>query len=91
VVSHINGEKLNAERVTERIFRGYCHSPELIEWVRQEFLAKKVYLLATPDQLSSELSPKEIARIKDYLQEFFTILSNDRQFKINILDQCRPI
>ncbi len=91
VVSHINGEKLNAERVTERIFRGYCHSPELIEWVRQEFLAKKVRLLATPDQLSSELSPKEIARIKDYLQEFFTILSNDRQFKINILDQCRPI
>jgi hypothetical protein len=88
-VSHVNGEKLDAERVTDRVFRGYCHSAEVMQLVRQEFLGKKDKLLAVPDQMQGILSDREIKKMKNYLQEFFDIISNDRLFKIKILNKCR--
>ncbi len=88
-VSHINGQKLDAERVTDRVFRGYCHSPEVLQFVRQEFLGKKDKLLAVPDQLKGILSDREIKKMKNYLQEFFDVMSSDRLFKIDILNKCR--
>ena len=89
VVSQINGEQLNIRHVTERLYRGYCRSPQLTEFERQEFLAKKERLLALPDQLKGSLTDKEIKGIKNYLEKFFDILKDDRLFKRNILDQCR--
>ncbi|HET7002892.1 MAG TPA: hypothetical protein VFI33_16315 [Puia sp.] len=90
IVPEINGEKLNINHVTERYYRGYCHSPGVMEFVRREFISKEEKLMAVPDQLKGELSEKEIKGIKEYLKEFFIILKNDRYFKINILDRCRP-
>jgi hypothetical protein len=90
VVSEINGEKLDINHVTERYYRGYCHSPGVMEYVRREFISKEERLMAVPDQLKGELSDKEIKGIKGYLREFFIILKNDRYFKIDILDRCRP-
>jgi|SRR5579863_695580 len=89
VVSEINGEKLNINSVTERYYRGYCHSPDVMEFVRREFISKEEKLMAIPDQLKGELSDKEIKGIKEYLREFFIILKDDRYFKIDILDRCR--
>jgi hypothetical protein len=87
VVSEVNGEKL-AKDVTERIFRGYCHPPGIVQYVRQEFLRKKHQLLAVPDQLNGMLADKEIKRMKNYLNVFFDIINNDRLFKNYILDKC---
>lgn len=90
VVSEINGEKLDINNVTERYYRGYCHSPDVMEFVRREFISKEEKLMTIPDQLKGELSDKEIKGIKEYLKEFFVILRNDRFFKVDILDRCRP-
>jgi len=90
VVSEINGEKLDINSVTQRYYRGYCHSPEVMEFVRREFISKEEKLMTIPDQLKGELSDKEIKGVKEYLREFFIILKNDRYFKVDILERCRP-
>jgi len=89
VVSEINGEKMDINSVTQRYYRGYCHSPEVMEFVRREFISKEEKLMTIPDQLKGELSDKEIKGVKEYLREFFVILKNDRYFKVDILDHCR--
>ena len=89
VVSEINGEQLDINSVTQRYYRGYCHSPDVMEFVRKEFISKEEKLMSIPDQLKGELSDKEIKGIKEYLKEFFIILKNDRYFKVDILDRCR--
>ena len=89
VVSEINGIKLPIENVKERLYRGFCKSPVLTEFVRKEILSKEDKLLSVPDLLKGELSDNEISSIKDYLKDFFEVLKNDNSFKKNILDQCR--
>lgn len=89
VVSAINGKQMDASRVTQRIYRGFCRDPEIMEFVRQEFLSKRNSYLSIVEQLAEELSAKEIKDIRDYLDQFFTILKDDRLFNNNILDKCR--
>jgi len=89
VVSEINGEQLDVDNVTQRRFRGFCHSPHVMEYVRKEFLSKKEEMLAEPDLLKGELSEKEIKGIRNYLKQFFDIIRDDRLFKNDILDNCR--
>jgi hypothetical protein len=88
VVSEINGEQLNAQSVRDRIYRGYCHSPGVMQFVRQEFIAKMAKLLAIPDQLKGYLSDRELKGIKNYLVEFFDIMKSDRLFKADVLNNC---
>lgn len=89
VVSMIGDKQLPIESVRERLYRGFCRSPELTQFVRSEFLLKEETLLSIPDLLNGELSDKEITGIKEYLKEFFDILRNDNLFATNILDKCR--
>jgi hypothetical protein len=89
VVSVINGEKLPVEHVTERLYRGFCRDPDVVEFVRQEYISKEEKYLSIPDQLSNEFNADELKDIKDYLKDFFTILKDDQLFKTKVLDQCR--
>jgi hypothetical protein len=89
IVSEINGEQLEQSHVTDRLFRGYCHSPQVMEYVRREYLSKQETLMSVPDRLKGQLSDKEIKEIKNYMSEFFVILKDDRLFKVDILNKCR--
>jgi hypothetical protein len=89
VVSAVNGEQLPVQHVTERIYRGFCRDPEVMEFVRQEFLSKKEKYLSIPDQLKGQLSSRDIKGIKQYLGEFFETIKDDQSFKSSILDKCR--
>jgi hypothetical protein len=89
IVSEINGEQLAQTHVTDRLYRGYCHEPQVMEFVRQEYLSKQTVLMTIPDQLKGQLSDKEIKEIKNYMNEFFVILRDNRLFKREILDKCR--
>jgi hypothetical protein len=91
VVSQVGGEQLPIESVTDRYYRGHCRPHELTEFVRMEFLSKEEELLSVPDVLKGELSDKEIKEVKDYLEEFFIILKNDRLFKHDVIDRCRSL
>ena len=88
VVSQINGEQLPVASVRDRYYRGHCRPSELTEFIRKEFLSKEEKLLSIPDVLKGELTDKEIKEVKDYLEEFFIILKDDRLFKHDVLDRC---
>jgi len=89
VVSQVNGQELPITNVKDRYYRGYCRSAATTDFVRKEYLAKEEQLLSVPDIVKGELSDKEIAEIKNYLKEFFTILKDDRSFQMDIVDRCR--
>jgi hypothetical protein len=90
IVSEINGEQLAQSHVTDRLYRGYCHEPQVMEYVRKEYLSKQAVLMTIPDQLKGQLSDKEIKEIKNYMNGFFVILQDNRLFEREILDKCRP-
>jgi hypothetical protein len=89
VVSVMGEETLPTESVRDRYYRGYCISPKITEFARDEFLIKEEKLLSIPDLLKGQLSDKEITGVKEYLKEFFDILKDDDLFKDDILDRCR--
>jgi hypothetical protein len=89
VVSEVNGESLDISHVTERLYRGYCHPADVMEYVRKEFLEKKEKLMSIPDLLKGYLPDKEIKSIKIYMEDFFDTMKDTRSFKYHILDKCR--
>ena len=91
IVSMVGNEQLPVENVRDRYYRGYCRSPEITTYVRNEFLLKEKKLLSLPDELKGELSDREITALKVYLEEFFDILKSDRQFNEHILARCRSL
>ena len=89
MVSAIDNENLPVNSVRQRYYRGFCRSPEITEFVRREFIAKKEKLLSIPDLLKGELSDKGIKEVKAYLGSFFEILEKDNLFTYHVLDKCR--
>lgn len=89
VVSQVNGVQLDAQTVRDRVYRGWCRSPELTQFVRNEFIGKQAELLSEADKLKGDLHEKEIFEIKAYLAEFFAVIKDDQLFKTRIIDQCR--
>lgn len=87
----ITSELLPISNVRQRMYRGFCRTPEVFEQVRAEFIEKEAQIMKSLENLSSELNPKEIADIKLFLGEFFTILKSDKLFNAQILSQCRTI
>jgi hypothetical protein len=71
-------ETLDIEKVTDRLFRGFCRSPQITQIVR-----------AVVDQHSSLFDPKQIGPMKKYLEEFFQVLKDNNRFKNEIVDKCR--
>ena len=90
VVSQIGDQKLSIESVTDRMFRGFKRDPATYEEVRREFIAKKDEVMATVDALeSSFVHPNEFKRVRTYIQEFYTILQNDKSFQKEVMAQAR--
>ncbi|SMD41940.1 hypothetical protein SAMN00777080_0475 [Aquiflexum balticum DSM 16537] len=85
----VTSELLSISNVRQRIYRGFCRTPEDFEQVRAEFIEKESQIMKSVDDLSSELNPKDIADIKLFLGEFFNILKSDKLFNEQILSQCR--
>jgi hypothetical protein len=82
--------KSDISSVTQRMYRGFKRNPLLIEQVRQEFLKRKSDMF----QIMDDLKPKferdnEFENAKNYIQNFFNILANEKEFKTEILDQLR--
>jgi len=84
-----NPPKLGTGDPRERVYRGFCREPEIMEEVRQEYLTKKDTLLAIVDRESANFQEADIKDMKDYLQGFFDILTNDQHFKNAIIQGCR--
>ena len=74
--------------VLDRLYRGPCRTPELINPILANFVAKKDPVVALWDSLPD--MKKEIRReVKDYVEDFYSTIKNDRNVKRLFIDGCR--
>ncbi len=79
---------LPIDRVTQRLYRGFCvHNPSL-EAVRQEFLAKE-QALYTIVRNASLLTEQSSENMLEFLQDSFAMLRDDEKFNKQIIRKCR--
>jgi hypothetical protein len=88
-VPRIGDKQLPIQHVRERLYRGYCIAPGVMEYVRQEFLGKKEMLLLISPKYGSQLSSNNLKYINGYLNEFFKTLADKNLFKKRITNWCR--
>lgn len=86
VVSEINGESLPISSVLERYYRGFKRNPEILEQVRNEFIANEDELMQIVNALQSDFEyPKEFERTREYIFKFFDIIKNDKKYQSKII------
>lgn len=80
--------RLGTRSIQDRRYRGICRSES--EWapIVSTFQAKKAAIYAVYDSLP-QLDPKYIRDTKKYLDEFFEVLDDPRQFRREIVNQCQ--
>ena len=89
-VSQNPNNNFNLTSITQRKFRGLKRDVDLYEQVRQEFLNNKAVLMGIVESFESEFENKsEYTKAYKYIASFFTILSEEKRFKKEILDQMR--
>ena len=80
---------LGIANVRERLYRGFCRTPELLQAVRKEYIGKEKDITEVINRYEGSFDPKEFASVKKYMEEFFTTLKSDSKFKYGILEKCR--
>jgi hypothetical protein len=82
-------ETLGITSVRERLYRGFCRNPEIVQAIRKEFQQKQDVIMAPLKSYQSGFEPKEYAGMIKYMDDFFAILNNDAKFKLLVTDKCR--
>jgi hypothetical protein len=77
------------EKVTDRVYRGFCRDPALMQTIRAEFLAKQETIFKTVDQYKQYYSEADLKTVNAFLKEFFDLLASEKVFKSKIIDSCR--
>jgi hypothetical protein len=79
---------VDIEKVTDRLYRGYCRDESLMQAIRQEFLAKENDLMSlVGNQLFME--ERDVKLANSYLKDFFSTMTNDKLFEGEIMMKCR--
>ena len=90
VVSQIGDQSLPIESVTQRLYRGFKRDEVVIRGVRDQVLAQKEEMMAMmDDHLKYFDDPKVFQECRDYILEFFEILSQPNKFQRQILNSAR--
>ena len=82
-------ESLNIKSVKERLYRGYCRDESVTEYVREKYIQLESEIMNVLSDHQSYFSEGEYMVMKKYIEEFFTILKDDKKFKDAILLTCR--
>jgi hypothetical protein len=78
-----------AQSTREHVYRGFCRDEKLLQEVRQEFIRLQSDFNSTIDAHAQYFSTDDTADMKNYLQEFYDIIKNDKNFKESIVEKCR--
>ena len=79
--------KLHLTSVVERLYRGPCRTPELLNPILANFMAKKDQVMALYESLPD--LKKEVRReAKDYLDDFYSTIKSDKNAKRVFTDTC---
>jgi hypothetical protein len=81
---------LPIKTVQERLYRGICREPELVQYVRDYFLMKEQVLNEILGTLQSEIQTSQYIMARNYISEFFEIIKDDKQFEAQISSKCIP-
>lgn len=79
--------RLPIKRVTDRLYRGGCHSPELLAETVKLFKEKKGEIYGVLKDIK-ELDPKRLAEATDYLDEFFKMIDDPGEVKREFRRVC---
>jgi len=81
---------LPIKTVQERLYRGLCRDPELIEYVRKQYILLEPEFTETMAQYEKYLSASDYRTARNYLNSFFEIIKNDKMFRDQIISNCLP-
>jgi hypothetical protein len=82
-------EELTITSVKERLFRGYCRDESIYEIVRAQYLELEPKLYDVMKSNEKLFEPKEFQVINKFVDDFYSILKNDKYFKTNVVMACR--
>ena len=90
VVSQIQNETLPITEVTQRLFRGFERDEAVYAKVRKDYLLKRVVILEEMDRWKPAFEdPREFDHARNYIDQFFRIMANDKNFEREILNKMR--
>ncbi|MEZ4886175.1 MAG: hypothetical protein R3E32_15680 [Chitinophagales bacterium] len=81
-------EMLPVNTVRDRLYRGFCRTPEEFEVAFEEFRAAKDAIYAIYNE-SELLSEKYVNNTIKYLDDFYEIINNPKLVKQHFLKKCR--
>jgi hypothetical protein len=84
-----NPPNLGTGDVRDRVYRGFCKSPEAMQEIRRDYLEKETLIQSLITEQGQHFTEVEVEDMRDYVDQFFAILKSDDRFKTNILDACR--
>ncbi len=84
----VSSAVLKIDKVTERVYMGYCEQNGDLPNARAQLLALRAQLIAVSSD-DTFLSQAKKARIMRFLQTGFEILADDRTFERKVVGACR--
>ena len=90
VVSSVQGDNLDIEKVTQRLFRGFKRDPQVFDAVRRQYLDLKPRVMAYLDSMADDFhNSRQFQNTRDFLENFFQILRDDTSYREQILVAAR--
>ena len=86
--SQVN-KNIGIERLTERLYRGFCRDPSLLQAIRAEILAKEKQIFETVSENEIYFGESDSKACRQFLKGFYDILKSDNLFSQKILEACR--
>lgn len=89
-VTNVQNLSGSITEVTQRIYKGYERDMVLIQQVREQYLEKKMEMLAALELLKDEFENRnQYSEAEKFIESYFEILESDKKFKKNIVDRLR--
>ena len=90
VVSQIGNEELPISDVKHRMYRGFKRDPAIYKEVRKQYLDKKSDMLAIFNTYESFFyDKKEFDKAKQFILDFYEVISNEKSYQDKIISQAR--
>jgi hypothetical protein len=79
--------RLPIKRVTDRLYRGGCHTQEMVDLILALFKAKKGEIYGVLTGIK-DLNPKRLKEATEFLDEYYKIIDDPREVKREFMSVC---
>mgnify|MGYP005751148863 FL=1 len=80
---------ISISKVTERLYRGFCRDEAIFQYARGVFLKKENEMLGLIDTYQHLYSDADAKSMRNYINDFYSLLKSDRMFQAKIVEACR--